>query len=174
MTNSILLAGGCFWCIEAVFASLKGVHSAQSGYSNGHTNNPSYPEVCTGQTGHAEVVKVEYDPSLIDTQTLLTVFFAIHDPTQLNRQGHDVGTQYRSGIYYMEADQANIAQKMLIDLQHEYQSPIVTEILPAGIFYPAEAEHDQYFAQNPNQPYCAAVIGPKFKKARDSFAHLWQ
>jgi peptide-methionine (S)-S-oxide reductase len=169
--ETIVLGGGCFWCIEAIFANLKGVDSAVSGYSNGKTKNPTYKEVCTGTTGHAEVVKVTYDPKVISLKEILEVFFTIHDPTTLNRQGGDVGTQYRSGIYFNSPEQQQIANEVIADLVKKdvWQAPIVTEVVAADAFYPAEDYHQQYFELNGTQPYCQIVIQPKVKKFKEYF-----
>ncbi len=165
------LAGGCFWCLEAVFLQLKGVSKAQSGYAGGRRPKPTYEQVCTGTTGHAEVVRVTYDPSVISFGDLLDVFFTIHDPTTLNRQGGDKGTQYRSAVFYESADQEQEARARIAALEAEgvWDDPIVTEIAPLTEFYPAENYHDDYFARNPQNPYCAAVIAPKVAKARKYF-----
>ena len=165
------LAGGCFWCIEAVFADLRGVSAAESGYMGGHTDRPSYEQVCTGRTGHAEVVRVAFDPAVISFDDLLEVFFAVHDPTTLNRQGADVGTQYRSAIFYVDDAQRDAAQAAIARLTAEkaYPSPIVTEVTPAGPFFRAEPIHDDYFARNPGAGYCRVVIAPKVAKFRKQF-----
>ena len=167
-TDSIVLGGGCFWCVEAVMLPLRGVTSVVSGYANGHVVNPTYREVCSGRTGHAEVVEVTFDPEVISLHDLLTVFFTTHDPTTLNRQGGDRGTQYRSGIYVTSEAQRAIAEavKAEITAQGIYPNPIVTEIEPLETFYPAEDYHQDYFARNPAQPYCQAVIAPKVSKLR--------
>lgn len=171
ISETATLAGGCFWCLEAVFLQLKGVSKAQSGYAGGRRPNPTYEQVCTGTTGHAEVVRVTYDPSVIGFGDLLDVFFTIHDPTTLNRQGGDAGTQYRSAIFFESADQETAARAKIAALAAErvWDDPIVTEIAPLTEFYPAEAYHDDYFARNPQNPYCAAVIAPKVAKARKHF-----
>jgi peptide-methionine (S)-S-oxide reductase len=162
------LAGGCFWCLEAVYDELRGVRDVQSGYAGGHTVNPSYGEVCTGRTGHAEVVQIRFDPREISFEDLLDVFFTIHDPTTLNRQGGDVGTQYRSAIFTHDAAQREAAERKIRALQAEgtWGAPIATELAPLGTFYPAEDYHRDYFARNPGQGYCNAVIAPKVAKAR--------
>ena len=167
-TETITLGGGCFWCVEAVLKPLRGVTRVVSGYANGTVPNPSYQEVCTGQTGHNEVVQVTFDPGAISRHDLLAVFFATHDPTTLNRQGMDRGTQYRSGVYYASDEQRETAEAVVAELETEgvFDSPIVTEIVPLEAFYPAEDYHQDYFANNPNQPYCAAVIAPKVAKMR--------
>ncbi|MFZ5608226.1 MAG: peptide-methionine (S)-S-oxide reductase MsrA [Pseudomonadota bacterium] len=166
------LAGGCFWCVEAVFKDLKGVASVHSGYTGGHLANPSYEAVCSGVTGHAEAVEIGFDPEVIAYDTLLDVFFATHDPTQLNRQGNDVGSQYRSEVFYHTPEQKSMAHAALARAQALWDQPIVTRITPAGVFYPAENYHQDYFANNPDQPYCAAVVSPKLSKARARFSHL--
>ena len=165
------LAGGCFWCLEAVFDELNGVISVVSGYAGGHVDNPSYKAVCNGDTGHAEVVQVTFDPSVLSYRDLLTVFFTIHDPTTLNRQGADVGTQYRSAIFYHdEAQHADVeAVRREISDAKLWPNPIVTEVSPFTKFYLAEDYHQEYFANNPNQPYCMAVVAPKVVKFRKHF-----
>ncbi len=165
------LAGGCFWCLEAAFQQLRGVSAVQSGYAGGHVADPSYRQVCEGTTGHAEVVQVTYDPSVIRYRDLLAVFFTIHDPTSLNRQGADVGTQYRSAIFYHDAAQEQDARAVIAELtaQRLYDDPIVTEVAPLRAFYPADASHDNYYRRNPNQPYCMAVVAPKVAKVRQKF-----
>lgn len=166
------LAGGCFWCTESVFDELRGVESVVSGYSGGHTESPTYREVCTGATGHAEVIDVAFDPSEIDFADILRVFFTVHDPTTLNRQGGDIGTQYRSAIFYHSEAQRQAAEAVIreIDAAAIYPNPIVTEVVPFEKFWPAEDYHQEYFANNPNQPYCAAVIAPKVAKFRKMYA----
>jgi len=161
--DKALFAGGCFWCLEALFNQLRGVKSVQSGYSGGTSLAPSYREVCSGTTGHAECIEVEFDPQTISYNTLLQVFFAIHDPTTPNRQGHDIGSQYRSAIFTYNPEQQRQAQEYVqqLEAQQAFATPIVTEIIPAGIFYPAETEHHQYYAENRQAPYCQAVIAPK-------------
>ncbi|AUZ04579.1 peptide methionine sulfoxide reductase MsrA [Vitreoscilla sp. C1] len=172
--QTAILAGGCFWCLEAVFSQLQGVLNVKSGYINGHTRHPTYREVCTGNTGHAEAVKIDFDENIIRYDEVLDVFFTIHDPTTLNRQGHDAGTQYRSGIYYLNEEQKQQAQNNLAALQYDIPEPIVTEIVAAQTFYPAENEHDDYFFENPYQGYCQVVIAPKVQQAKQQFAHLWR
>ena len=166
------LAGGCFWCLEAVFGQLRGVVSVRSGYCGGQTPHPSYDDVCTGKTGHAEAVEIGFDPAQIAYRDLLDVFFAIHDPTTPNRQGNDVGTQYRSAIFTHSADQAILAREAIAVLESSgaFATPIVTEILPAATFHPAEEHHRNYFAEHPFQPYCRAVIAPKLAKLREKFS----
>lgn len=162
------LAGGCFWCLEAVFQELRGVSRVVSGYAGGTVPQPSYEQVCTGTTGHAEVVQITYDPEQIRYRDLLDVFFSLHDPTSLNRQGADVGTQYRSAIFYRdEAERAEAAQAMAaVEAAGIYDRPLVTTLEPLEAFYPAEAYHQEYFVRNPAQPYCAAVVAPKVAKFR--------
>lgn len=166
------LAGGCFWCTEAVFDQLKGVESVVSGYMGGARPNPTYEEVCTGRSGHAEVVQVTFDPGVIGYEDLLGVFFATHDPTQLNRQGNDVGTQYRSAVFYHSPEQKRVAEALVARLSAEklFSGRIVTEVVPATQFYPAEGYHQKYFARvGAGNPYCSAVIEPKVAKFRKSF-----
>ena len=165
------LAGGCFWCLEAAFQDLKGVERVQSGYAGGRVANPSYEQVCTGTTGHAEVVQITFDPEVVSFDDLLHVFFTIHDPTTLNRQGVDVGTQYRSAIFYHTADQKAAAERVIAELQseHVWDDPIVTELKPLEAFYPAEEYHRDYYRRNPTQGYCSAVIAPKVAKVRKLF-----
>jgi peptide-methionine (S)-S-oxide reductase len=167
-------AGGCFWCIEHIFDQLQGVMAVESGYSNGDAPSPSYEAVCSGQTGHAEVVRVRFDPQRISYAQLLEVFFAIHDPTTPNRQGHDVGTQYRSGIYTHTPQQAHQARKLIerLGLSKVFTSPIVTEVMPIHNYHPAERYHQAYVQHNPQQGYCAMVIAPKVQKLRQTFAEL--
>ena len=168
------LAGGCFWCLEAVFDQVKGVHGVESGYAGGTMPNPSYREVCGGDTGHAEVVQVHFDPNVVSYRDLLNVFFAIHDPTTLNRQGADVGTQYRSAIFYHSDEQKQIAEELIKDLnaQKIWDRPIVTEVIKLDKFYMAEDYHQEYFARNPYQPYCMAVVAPKVSKFRKHFLEM--
>lgn len=174
--ETITLAGGCFWCLEAVFDEVKGVLSVDSGYANGHLKNPTYRQVCNGDSGHAEVVQVKFDPTVIGVRDILIVFFGIHDPTTLNRQGADVGPQYRSGIYYHTPKQKEIAESLINDLntQKIWDSPIVTEVEPVKDFYIAEDYHQEYFVNNPNQPYCMAVVAPKVSKFRKHYQDLWR
>jgi len=166
------LAGGCFWCLETVFNQLRGVESAVSGYMGGHTTNPTYADICNGDTGHAEVVQVTFDPDEISYRELLEVFFTLHDPTQLNRQGNDVGSQYRSAIFWHSPEQKAEAEAVIAELMESEQlaAPIVTEVSEAMTFYPAEDYHQRYFDSNPNQPYCQFVVAPKVVKARAKFA----
>ena len=162
------LGGGCFWCLEAIFDDLKGVQSVESGYSGGSVPDPSYREVCNGTTGHAEVVQVTFDPSVISFRQILDVFFSIHDPTTLDRQGADVGSQYRSAIFYHTPEQQETARQVIADLnaQHLWDDPIVTQVAPFRAFYVAEDYHQEYFARNSGQPYCRVVIAPKVAKFR--------
>jgi peptide-methionine (S)-S-oxide reductase len=166
------LAGGCFWCLEAVFEKIEGVERVVSGYTGGTAANPNYRQVCTGATGHAEVVQVTYDPAKISFKEILELFFAFHDPTTLNRQGADIGTQYRSAIFYHTPEQQAQAQETITRLNAEgvFHSPIVTEVVPLTQFYPAEDYHQGYYSQNPEQGYCQAVISPKVAKLRKHFA----
>jgi len=166
------LAGGCFWCTEAVFKDLKGVVSVQSGYSGGHKENPTYQEVCSETTGHAEVVQIEFDPSELAFKDLLNVFFTVHDPTTLNRQGNDIGTSYRSAIFFHNYEQERVANEVIAEINGLgiYDDPIVTEVTKFDKFYPAENYHDDYFTNNPNQPYCMGVVAPKVAKFRQKFA----
>ena len=172
-TTKATFGGGCFWCTEAVFQQLKGVQSVVSGYSGGFVKNPSYHEVCTGTTGHAEAVQVTYDPSLVAYDELLEVFWKTHDPTTQDRQGNDYGPQYRSVIFYHSDEQKRLAEhyKQKLDASGVFPGPIVTEIVPFTEFYRAEAYHQNYFAQNPTQPYCQAIIGPKMEKMKKVFSH---
>ena len=165
------LAGGCFWCLEAVFDDLKGVESVESGYMGGKTANPSYEDVCSGETGHAEVVQLSFDPKQVSFKEILEVFFVIHDPTTLNRQGNDVGTQYRSAIFHHSAEQKTAAEQVIADMGAAkiYDDPIVTEVVPASKFYVAEDYHQEYFRRNPAQPYCAFIVRPKVAKFRKHF-----
>ncbi|HEY7911343.1 MAG TPA: peptide-methionine (S)-S-oxide reductase MsrA [Blastocatellia bacterium] len=165
------LAGGCFWCLDAVFRDLRGVESVESGYSGGTLPNPTYYQVCEGTTGHAEVVQIKFDPEQVSYEELLDVFFTIHDPTSLNRQGADVGTQYRSAIFYHTPEQKQAAERVIDRLNAEkiWDKPIVTEVAPLTQFFPAEQYHQNYFEQNPNQPYCMAVVAPKVAKFRKKF-----
>ncbi len=171
-TDTAIFGAGCFWCVEAVFTELKGVQSVQSGYTGGHIKNPSYKEVCTGRTGHAEVAKIVFDPAVISFDELLEVFWQTHDPTTLNRQGADVGTQYRSSIFYINDAQKELAEfyKNKLNASGAWDNPIITEIAPLGAYYAAEDYHQNYFANNPDQPYCSAVVRPKVEKFRKAFA----
>ncbi|MEP6925421.1 MAG: peptide-methionine (S)-S-oxide reductase MsrA [Pyrinomonadaceae bacterium] len=165
------LGAGCFWCVEAVFDDLKGVEDVVSGYSGGHTKNPTYREVCSETTGHAEVVQVKFNPDELDYADLLRVFFTVHDPTTLNRQGNDIGSSYRSAIFYHSPEQKQAAEQVIREITTEgiYDNPVVTELAEATEFYPAEDYHQEYFANNADQPYCAAVVAPKVKKFRQKF-----
>jgi peptide-methionine (S)-S-oxide reductase len=165
------LAGGCFWCLEAVFDDMKGVESVESGYMGGKTANPTYEEVCSGQSGHAEVVQLTFDPSAVSFREILEVFFVIHDPTTLNRQGNDVGTQYRSAVFYHSPEQKSAAEQVIAKLNSAriYDDPIVTEVAAASKYYVAENYHQEYYRRNPAQPYCAYVVRPKVAKFRKHF-----
>ena len=165
------LGAGCFWCVEAVFDSLIGVDSVESGYSGGHTENPTYQEVCSETTGHAEVVNITFDEKVISFREILEVFFVVHDPTTLNRQGNDIGSSYRSAIFYHSDEQKAVAEEVIksVDSQGIYDNKIVTEVSPFNKFFIAENYHQEYFANNPNQPYCAAVVAPKVAKFRQKF-----
>jgi peptide-methionine (S)-S-oxide reductase len=169
-----ILGGGCFWCLEAVFQKVKGVHRVVSGYAGGHVTNPTYEAVCSESTGHAEVVEITFDPKIIEYRQLLGIFFVIHDPTTLNYQGNDMGTQYRSVIYACSEEQLEIAKHMIAELEQEklFKNPIVTEVMMAPIFYPAEDYHQNYYQNHPFQGYCMAVVGPKVSKFKKNFADL--
>jgi peptide-methionine (S)-S-oxide reductase len=175
MTNqneeTATLAGGCFWCLEAVFADLRGVARVVSGYCGGHVENPTYRAVCDGTTGHAEVVQITFDPQVISYRELLEIFFTIHDPTTLNRQGGDVGTQYRSAIFYHSPEQRETAATVIAELGAAgiWDAPIVTEVEPLSVFYPAEDYHQEYYQNNASQPYCRAVVAPKVAKVRQKY-----
>ncbi len=170
----LVLGGGCFWCTEAVYKDVRGVSDVESGYSNGHAKQPSYEQVCTGTTDHNEVVRLEYDPAEVSTRELLEIFFVVHDPTTLNRQGNDVGTQYRSGIYFTTPEQEAEARALIAELARDdaFGRPIVTEVLPLQNYWPAEAYHQDFFERNPHQGYCMAVAAPKVAKFRKTFARL--
>jgi peptide-methionine (S)-S-oxide reductase len=172
--NIATLAGGCFWCLEAVYDELKGVISVESGYSGGHALNPSYEQVCRGNTGHAEVVRITFDPKVISFKDLLNIFFTVHDPTTLNRQGADVGTQYRSAIFYHDEEQKGIAEEVIREITEAgiWDDPIVTEVTPFERFYLAEEYHQEYFANNPYQGYCRAVVAPKVAKFRKQYQEM--
>ena len=174
MTEVATLAGGCFWCLEAVYDQVTGVKSVESGYIGGQTTDPTYEQVCGGRTGHAEAVRITFDPKLVSYRDLLNVFFATHDPTTLNRQGNDSGTQYRSAIFYHSPEQKQIAKEVIAQVtdQRVYPNPIVTELSPASQWFEAEAYHQEYFARNPSQGYCTYVVGPKVAKFRQHFAAL--
>ncbi len=169
--ESATLAGGCFWCLEAVFQELRGVERVESGYAGGRVPDPSYELVCTGTTGHAEVVRITFDPSVITYRDLLEIFFVVHDPTTLNRQGGDVGTQYRSAVFYHSPEQKSEAERVIAELEaaHVWDDPIVTEVVPFEAFYPAEEYHRDYYRRNPNQGYCRVVIAPKVAKVRKAY-----
>jgi len=173
-TQTAVMGGGCFWCLEAVFKQLKGVIKVESGYSGGSKVNPDYEEVCSGKTGHAEVVKIEFDPDKISYELLLRIFFSVHDPTTLDRQGNDRGTQYRSIIFYNSLQQEQIIQLVIRDLENSkiYPDPFVTEIKRLTEFYKAEDYHQEYFLNNPYRPYCQAIISPKVTKFRKKFRNL--
>jgi len=168
--------GGCFWCTEAIFKNLKGVSKVTSGYAGGKLPNPTYEQVSRGRTGHAEVIQVDFDPAVIAYEKLLEIYFLTHNPTTMNRQGHDVGEQYRSVIFAHDEGQQQVAEQVRarIESEHVYDQPIVTDIKPAATFYEAEAYHQDYFEKNPDQPYCNAVISPKVAKYRKQFAALWK
>ena len=170
----LVLGGGCFWCTESVYKEVRGVTDVESGYSNGHAKQPSYEQVCTGTTGHNEVVRLEYDPEEVSTRELLEVFFVVHDPTTLNRQGNDVGTQYRSGIYFTTPEQQAEARAIIDELTRDnaFGKPIVTEVKPLDNYSPAEDYHQDFFERNPHQGYCMAVAAPKVAKFRKTFARL--
>jgi peptide-methionine (S)-S-oxide reductase len=172
--QTITVGGGCFWCTEAVYVQVRGVVDVESGYSNGRKVQPSYEDVCTGTTGHNEVVKLVYDPAQISTREVLEIFFVIHDPTTLNRQGNDTGTQYRSGIYFSMPEQQQVAKEVIAEMTASgvYSRPIVTEVLPVANYWPAEEYHQDFFARNPTQGYCMAVAAPKVAKFRKTFARL--
>jgi peptide-methionine (S)-S-oxide reductase len=172
--QTLVLGGGCFWCTEAVYVQVRGVLQVESGYSNGHVLQPTYEQVCSGTTGHNEVVKLVYDPQQVSTRELLEIFFVIHDPTTLNRQGNDAGTQYRSGIYFNTPEQEAVAREVIAEMRDSgiYSHPIVTEVLPLHNYWCAEAYHQNFFARNPTQGYCVAVAAPKVAKFRKTFSRL--
>ena len=172
--QTITLGGGCFWCTEAVFVGVRGITDVESGYSNGQVARPTYEEVCSGRTGCNEVVKLEFDPAQISLGQILEIFYVIHDPTTLNRQGNDTGTQYRSGIYYSTAEQKTLADDMIRQMSQDklFDKPVVTEVEPLANYWPAESYHQDYFEKNPNQGYCVAVAGPKVAKFRKTFTSL--
>jgi peptide-methionine (S)-S-oxide reductase len=172
--ETAVFGGGCFWCTEAIFTRLRGVESVESGYAGGTTEKPTYEQVSMGGTGHAEAIKIEFDPSVIQYKDLLTVFFATHDPTTLNQQGADIGTQYRSAVFYTSEEQRDQAQIFIEQLDNDgtFNDPIVTEVAPLTKFYPAESYHQRYYEQNSNKPYCSVVISPKIAKLRSKFAPL--
>ena len=166
------LAGGCFWCLDSAYIQLKGISYVTCGYAGGHDPNPNYESVCNGTTGHAEVVSIEFDPEVISRETILDVFFTVHDPTQLNRQGHDIGTQYRSAMFYETPGQRELFESAVARANEMWGGRVVTEIAELEKFYPAEDYHQDYFANNPTQGYCVAVVAPKVGKVRQSFSHL--
>lgn len=168
-TEIATLGGGCFWCLEAVYQELKGVQHVESGYTGGKIPNPTYEAVCAGTTGHAEVVRLTFDPQEVSYREILEIFFTIHDPTTLNRQGNDVGTQYRSVIYYHSPEQQSVAKQVIAEMANVWDAPIVTELKPAETYYKAEDFHQNYFRQNPLQGYCAFVVAPKVAKFRQMF-----
>ena len=172
--QTITLGGGCFWCLDAVFVCVNGISRIESGYCNGQLQAPTYEQVCTGHTGHNEVVQLTFDPAQISVREILEIFFTIHDPTTLNRQGNDVGTQYRSGIYFSQPEHEAVAREVIAELQSDpaCTRPIVTELLPLANYWPAEDYHQDYFAKNPHQGYCMAVAGPKVAKFRKTFSRL--
>ncbi len=169
--NVAILGGGCFWCVEAVYLEARGVTKVESGYMGGHADNPTYEQVCAGTTGHAEVVRLEFDPAVISYHDVLEVFFTIHDPTTLNRQGNDVGTQYRSVIYCTTPEQETVARQVIAEMANVWDAPIVTEVAPAATWYKAEDYHQDYFRKHPLQGYCAFVVAPKVTKFRNTFAN---
>lgn len=174
MNEIATLAGGCFWCVEAVYVEMKGVLNVAPGYMGGQIDNPTYEQICTGQTGHAEVIQIEFDPAIVSFEQILQVFFTVHDPTTLNRQGNDVGTQYRSAIFYHDDEQRQTAAKVIKEFTDEkvWSNPIVTEVTAAPTFYPAENYHKDYYSRNQYQPYCMVVISPKVAKFRSKFKEL--
>jgi peptide-methionine (S)-S-oxide reductase len=172
--TTYVLAGGCFWCLDAVYRRIKGVTKVTSGYTAGQIENPSYEYVCTGETGHTEAVQITFDETIIPSEVILDIFFVIHDPTTLNRQGADVGTQYRSGMYYADAEQKTAFEAAQKRAEKKWDNPIVTEIEPLDVFYDAEAYHQDYFANNPGNGYCSVVITPKIVKARQHYAEWFQ
>lgn len=170
-TEVAILGGGCFWCLEAVYLEVRGVTQVESGYMGGHEPDPTYEQVCAGTTGHAEVVRVEFDPELISYRDILEVFFTIHDPTTPNRQGNDIGTQYRSAIFFNSAEQESVARHVIAEMANVWDAPIVTELVPAATWYKAEDYHQDYFNQHPLQGYCAFVVAPKVAKFRKTFSN---
>lgn len=173
-TKVATLAGGCFWCLHAAYAEVEGVEKVVSGYAGGTAVDPTYEQVCTGNTGHAEVIQVEFDPAVLSYDDVLDIFFSLHDPTTLNRQGADIGTQYRSAVFYHDEDQKQAAEKKIRELEEQkiWKDPIVTELGPLDVFYPAEEYHQDYFLHNPGNPYCQVVINPKLKKLRRKYASM--
>jgi peptide-methionine (S)-S-oxide reductase len=170
ITETAILGGGCFWCLEAVYLEMRGVTKVESGYMGGQVDNPSYEQVCAGTTGHAEVVRIEFDTSQLAYRDILEVFFTIHDPTTLNRQGNDVGTQYRSVIFYQSPEQEAMARQVIAEMANVWDAPIVTELAPAAAWYKAEDYHQDYFRQHPLQGYCAFVVAPKVAKFKKTFS----
>ncbi|MYN00761.1 peptide-methionine (S)-S-oxide reductase MsrA [Pseudoduganella sp. DS3] len=170
MADVAILGGGCFWCTEAVYLEVRGVTKVESGYTGGAQPNPTYEQICTGETGHAEVVRLEFDPAEVSYRDLLEIFFTIHDPTTLNRQGNDVGTQYRSVIFYQSPEQEATARQVMAEMAHVWDAPLVTELAPAAPFFKAEDYHQNYFAQHPLQGYCAFIVAPKVAKFRKTYA----
>jgi peptide-methionine (S)-S-oxide reductase len=172
--NIAILAGGCFWCLEPVFSQLAGVRKVVSGYTGGFTSDPTYKHICTGTTGHAEAIEIHFDPAIVSFEQLLEVFFTAHDPTTPNRQGNDIGTQYRSAIFYLDAEQKTIAEQIIakVDAENWWPDQVVTEVTSASIFYPAEDYHQYYYANNSRQPYCMAVAAPKVEKIRAKYSAL--
>jgi peptide-methionine (S)-S-oxide reductase len=168
--QEIVLGGGCFWCLEAVYQEVKGVEQVENGYAGGHVPNPSYEAICTGTSGHAEVVRVVYDTDVISCRDILEIFFTIHDPTTRNRQGNDIGPQYRSVIFFNTEHQEEIAKLVIAAMANVWDAPIVTQLLPNNVYYKAEAHHQNYFRQHPNQGYCAMVVAPKVVKLRKLFS----
>lgn len=172
--TTFTLAGGCFWCLDSLYRQLTGVVSVESGYSNGSTENPTYDTVCTGTTGYAEVVQLTFDESLIPAEIILTVFFAMHNPTTLNRQGNDIGTQYRSALFYTDESQKQLFENARSEAQEAWEEPIVTEVTSLKAYYPAEEYHQDYFNKNPANGYCNIIINPKLSKARKQFEQYWK
>ena len=170
--EKFVLAGGCFWCLDSAYVQFKGITDVTCGYTGGAKPNPTYEQVCDGNTGHAEVVSIEFDPSVITSDDVLDIFFTVHDPTQLNRQGNDIGTQYRSGMFYSSPEQKEIFQAAIERAKEIWGGEIVTEVTPLGDFYRAEEYHQDFFAKNPNQGYCVAVVAPKVAKVRNKFTAL--
>ncbi|MGC8609020.1 MAG: peptide-methionine (S)-S-oxide reductase MsrA [Thermoplasmata archaeon] len=172
--ETCVLAGGCFWCMEAVFQDIKGIVKVESGFSGGHVENPTYKEVCTGNTGHAESIRITFDPAIISFSTILDIFFTMHDPTTPNRQGEDIGTQYRSEVFYMDDDQKHTVENFIKNLEEKkvFKDPIVTKVEKFKAFYPAEDYHRNYYKNNSNQPYCKYVISPKVQKLKDHYSPI--
>ena len=170
--EKFVLGGGCFWCLDAVYRNVRGVTSSIAGYAGGHTENPTYEQVCYADTGHAEVLEVSFDPEQVTSESILDIFFTLHDPTQLNRQGADVGTQYRSSMMYATEEQKELFEQAIERAKSIWGDQIVTEVVPLDVFYEAESYHQDYFAKNPNQGYCLAVVSPKVAKVRANFASL--